>query len=94
MPPVKPELRATRVAKGLKVSQLAARVPGLTAKHLANCESGHGGLSIEYANAIATILERPVGELVELSTTSPQPKRPPTRKDTEQTKKAPKRAAA
>lgn len=65
MPPVKPALRATRVAKGLKVSQLAAQVPGLSAKHLANCESGHGGLSIEFANAIAKILDRPVNELVE-----------------------------
>lgn len=66
MPKVKPTLRATRRAKGLKISQLALQVPGLTAKHLSNCEGGHGGMSIEVANLVAVVLDVPVSDLIEV----------------------------
>lgn len=93
MPQVKPALRATRVAKGLKVGELASQVPGLTAKHLANCESGHGGLSIERANAIAEILGCPVDDLIEQATAQPTSASSPKGRAIGKTK-PPKQAAA
>lgn len=98
MPTVKPALRAARRAKGLKISHLAARIDGLSVKHLANCESSHGRLSIELANLIAKELDVEVGDIVELDDdeagggeTQPE-KTHPTRRQEQEKTTGPKRA--
>ncbi|WP_166459625.1 helix-turn-helix domain-containing protein [Amycolatopsis pithecellobii] len=65
MPKATVHLRQTRKNRGLKVAELATLV-GAKAHHLRNVECQAGGLSIELANRIASVLDVPAASFLEL----------------------------
>lgn len=84
MPKATPALRRLREDKGLRVSELAARV-GAKSQHMRNVESGHASLGRALAAKIAAVLEVEPSDFLEggveaASASEAQPEAPVDRK--------------